>query len=132
MLGSSARHLLARRKHVPAPPLPRRGGGLPQRLDQIRIHRQGARCASAPRTVACRARREGGGLRVARRSRAQISARVGRGEAGGRARTEACPLLTMRRRSPPPRRRRCLLRSRAFPAWSSPSPPAPIPPRCCC
>ncbi len=87
---------------------------------------------SAARAVARRARREGSGLRVARRSPAQISARLGEREAGRRARTEACPLLTMRRRSPPPRRRRCLLRSSTLPPSCSPSPAAPIRPRCWC
>ena len=39
--------------------------------------RQGAGCAAAARPVACRAASEGSGLRHARRSRPQISARFG-------------------------------------------------------
>ena len=93
--------------------------------------RQGAGRAAAAWTVACRARREGSRLRLARRGPAQVSACIGRCEAGCRARTEACPLLTMRRRSPPPRRRRCLIRSQVLPLLSSRSPAVPIPPRCC-
>ena len=116
---------LARREPVPAPALPRRRGSLPQRLDQVRIHRQGARRAASARAVARRARREGSGLRLARRGPAQISARIGGREAGRRARTEACPLLTMRRRSPPPRRRRCSVRSLMPPPSSSRSPAVP-------
>ena len=88
------RAILARREPVPAPALPRRRRGVPQRLDQVRNHRQGARRAAAARPVARGARREGSGLRVARRSPAQISARLAEREAGRRAGTEACPLLT--------------------------------------
>ena len=77
---------------------------------------QGARRAAAARPVARGAGREGSRLRVARRSPAQISARVGRREAGRRPGTEACPLLTTRRRSPPPKRRRCSPLSLTAPA----------------
>ena len=61
------RALLARRKPVPAPALPRRRRSVPERLDQVRDHRPGARCAAASRAVARGAGREGSGLRVARR-----------------------------------------------------------------
>ena len=81
--------LLAGRKPVPAPALPRRGGIVPRRLDQVRKVRQGAGRAVAARPVARRAQREGSGLRDPRRDRAQVSARPGERETGRRAGTEA-------------------------------------------
>ena len=99
-IGWRAKRPLARRKPVPAPALSRRRRSLPQRLDQISkppprrpdaLLRLGQSLAALGR--------EGSGLRVARRSHAQISARIGGREAGGRAGTEACPLLRLRRRS---------------------------------
>ena len=64
------RALLARRKPVPAPALPGRGGSLSRRDDEIRNRRQGAGRAAAARPIACRPGAEGNGLRVVRRSRA--------------------------------------------------------------
>ena len=125
------RHLLARRKPVPAPALSRRRRSLPQRLDQVRNHRQGAGRAAAARAVARGARREGSGLRVARRSHAQISARLRGREAGRRAGTEACPLLR-RRRSPPAEAKTLFDRSLTLPSSFSRSPAVRIRPRCCC
>ena len=73
------------------------------RVEEIRDQRQGAGCAAAARPVARRAEREGARLRDVRRGRPQISPRLAQREAGGRAGTEACPLL---RTAAPVRRRR--------------------------
>ena len=66
------------------------------RFHQVRYDRARARSAVAARPVARGFGREGSGLRLARRSAAQISARDGEREAGGGARTKAWPLLTKR------------------------------------
>ena len=58
---------------------------VPRRLDQVRDQRPRARCAAAARSVARGDGRARSGLRVAGGSAAQISARVGRGQAGRRA-----------------------------------------------
>ncbi len=92
---------------------------------------QGAGGAAAARPIAGGARTEGNVLRDAGRGRAQVSARPEQREAGCRARTEACPLLTTLR-SQRPRPDRC---SRISP--NSGSCPGDLRrprlrPRCCC
>ena len=73
----------------PAAALSRRGGSLPRGVDQIRALRQGAGFAAAPRPVARGDEEEGSGLRHARRSRPQISARLRQREALGRRRNRS-------------------------------------------
>ena len=83
------RAILAGREPVPAPALSRRRGILPRGVDQVRALRQGAGRAAAARPVARRAESEGSGLRHARRSRPQISARLGEREARRRRRNRS-------------------------------------------
>ncbi len=101
------RAILAGREPVPAPALRRRGAGLPRTLHQARQPRQGAGGAAAARAIAGGDEAEGNGLRHARRGRPQISEAPATREAGRRARTEACPLLTAQPRSRPPKSDRC-------------------------